>query len=192
MPAADAYSLREGPLKSETHWTIEDSALVRRIGQREVRWALADLTRFTLGRRVNRWGADLRVARLKFGRRTIAFTSLGWRSAGRPDDHTRPFAAFVRTLAAQGSVHAPSARFESEGAAMLAGGGLWWIAGLLGAGLVAIVAMGFSPALWRISVDWSARLIFVLLLLAAAAPWLHGRAERRFDPMAPPEDLLGA
>ena len=191
MSGIEPYRLRDGPLKPETLWAVEDGALVRRSGQGVARWPLSDLVGFTLLRRTNRWGADLRAAKLKFGRRTIAFTSQGWRGVGRPEDHTPAFAAFVRALAAEGARHAPRARFESEGSAILAGGGLLWIAGLLGAGVLAMAAMGFSAGMWRIGVDWSARLLFALLLLAAAAPWLRGRRDLRFNPLAVPDDLAG-
>lgn len=190
MNAIEPYRQREGPLRDETVWSVEDGALVRHRAGREARWALADLSRFTLMRRPNRWGADLRVAQLKFGRRTAAISSQGWRGVGRPEDRTGEFAGFVRALAAESAAHAPAARFDSQGPALMAGDGLWWIVALLGAGALAMAAMGFSTGMWRIGLGWSARLLFAVLLLVAAAPWLR-RAERRFDPLAPPEDLTG-
>lgn len=186
-----AYRQDEGPLKGVAEWTVEDGVLVRRSGKGEARWPLADLTRFTLLRRVNRYGADLRMAQLKFGKLNAGFTSQSLHGLGRPQDQTPQFAAFVRALAVEAAEQAPAARFETGASAVLAGGGLWWIVGLLGAGTAAMAAMGFSAGMWRIGVDWSARLLFVLILLFAAAPWLPGRASLTFDPRAIPKALAG-
>lgn len=180
--------LRESPLKAAAEWTIEDGDLVRRGGRGEARWPLRALTRFTLGRRPNRYGPDLLILQLRFGRRAVGFGSQGWAGLARPVDDSLAFGAFVRALAAEAAHRAPQARFEAAGG-LAVGAGLWWIGGLLALGVVAMLAMAVSTGLPAMGLELSARLLFALLLMAAALPWLPGRRPRRLDPLSLPPDL---
>lgn len=187
---AASYALRETPLRGETVWSLEDGDLVRRRGGQEMRRPLAALTRMTLRRRLNRYGPDVALAQLQFGRATIVFSSQGWRGLGQPEDCIAAFSAFVRALAAEAADHAPSARYQIAGqAAAWSQGGLYWIAALLGAALLTMVAMALSARQLGLGLDLGARLLFVLILLFAAAPWLPGGGARRFDPRNLPPDL---
>ena len=187
---AASYTVRETPLRGETVWSVEDGDLVRRRAGQETRRPLTALTRMTLRRRLNRYGPDVALAELRFGRTAFAFSSQGWRGLGQPEDRSAAFSAFVRALAAHAADHAPSARFQVAGqAAAWSQGGLYWIAALLGAALLTMVVMALSARQLALGLDLGARLLFVLILLLAAAPWLPGGGARRFDPRNLPSDL---
>jgi hypothetical protein len=49
--------------------------------------------------------------------------------------------------------------------------------------------MAVATGLPAMGVDLAARLLFVLALIAAAAPWLPRRGGRRLNPLALPDDL---
>lgn len=187
---AASYAVRDTPLKGETLWILEDGDLVRRRGGQETRRPLSGLTRMTLRRRLNRYGPDVALAQLQFGRTALAFSSQGWRGLGQPQDHNAAFSIFVRALAAEAADHAPSARYQAAGqASPWSQGGLYWIAALLGAALLTMVVMALSARQLDLGLDLGARLLFVLILLFAAAPWLPGAGTRRFDPRNIPRDL---
>jgi hypothetical protein len=183
-----SYRLQERPLQAAVEWAVEDGDLVRRAKGREERWPLESLTRFTLLRQRNRLGADLRLLQLRFGRRRAGFGSLGWAGVGRPVDQTQAFSAFVRALAREAATAAPMARFDTGGRSPL-DAGVWWFSGLLAVAAAAVLAMAVSTRLPAMGIDLAARLMFVLALVAAAAPWLPGRGGHRLDPRALPEDL---
>lgn len=188
MPVS--YAVRETPLRGETVWSLADGDLVRTRGGQETRRPLVGLTRMTLRRRLNRYGPDVALAQLRFGRTTLAFSSQGWRGLGQPEDRTADFAAFVRALAAEAADHAPTARYQIAGqAAAWSQGGLYWIAALLGAALLTMVVMALSARQLALGLDLGARLLFVLIMLLAAAPWLPGGGGRTFDPRNLPADL---
>ncbi len=183
-----AYRVRAGPLKAEAVWSLEERCLVRRTGAAQARWPLADLTRMSLLRQPNRYGPDQRIAQLRFGRRTVAFPSQGWAGVGRPQDGTREFSAFVRRLAAEAAEAAPAARFGSGGRAPAAAG-VYGAAALLGVALVVLITVAVSARQLPIGLDFGARLLFVLILLLAAVPWLPGPGAGAFDPRAIPDHL---
>jgi hypothetical protein len=186
--AAPSYLVRPSPLRAAHVWSVEDACLIRRGGARDRAWSLGALTRMTLSRQANRYGPDIRLVQLRFGRRAVAFSSQSWAAVGRPEDHTRAFAAFVRALAAAAAAEAPSARFE-VGGRWAVPGSVYWIAALLGAAIAALAAVAVAAGEAALGLELGARMLFVLILLLAAAPWLPGAAARRFDPRDIPADL---
>ena len=183
-----AYGVKDSPLRPPVVWRLEDGDLVRAGPGGESRWPLAGLTRMTLQRQVNRYGPDVRLAQLRFGRRAVAFSSQGWSGVGRRQDQSPAFAAFVRALAAEAVRQAPAARFQVGGRGS-APAALYWTAALLGTAVAALMASALMSGFVAIGLDWGARLLFVLILMFAVAPWLPGRSANAFDPLAPPEDL---
>jgi hypothetical protein len=189
MPAPGAsYAVRQSPLRPPVIWSLEDGALVRRGAGAQKTWPLATLTRLTLTRQANRYGPDIRLAQLRFGRAAVAFSSQTWVGVGHSEDQTRAFAVFVRDLAAQAAPLAPAARFQIGGRASIPGG-LYWIAALLGAGVVALAAVALTAGEVALGLELGARLLFVLILLFAVAPWLPGAAANAFNPHDIPEGL---
>jgi hypothetical protein len=71
---------------------------------------------------------------------------------------------------------------------MAAREGLTWVMGLLGFGTVVLLLFAFTPGMTGMALEIAARMAFLLILLAAALPWL-GRGEG-LDPHALPDDLL--
>lgn len=183
-----AYTAKDSPLKAPSLWSLEQGHLVRRVGAVEASWSLSGLTRMTLTRQANRYGADVRMAQLSFGTRKVGFSSQSWRGLGRPEDQTAAFSAFVRALAAEAAALAPAARFRIGGRASVPAG-LYWTAALLAAAVATMIASAVSAGFFVIGLDWGARLLFALILLFAIAPWLPGPAAGAFDPLAVPEEL---
>ena len=184
------HSARLAPFQPETVWTLEGADLVERRGPRERRLPLTALTVFRLAK--PREGGRRRVLTLVFGRRKLVLTAQSYVGPGRFDDRLASFSVFARAVAAVAADLAPSsansgARFET--ASVLAPReALTWVMGLLALGTAAMLLMALSPGMADVAVAIAARMAFVLILLAAALPWL-GRGER-LDPHALPEDLL--
>ena len=184
------HSARLAPLQPETVWILEGADLVERRGPRERRFPLATLTVFRLAK--PREGGRRRVLTLVFERRKVVLTAQSYVGPGRFDDRLASFSLFARTVAAVAADLAPPGakrdpRFET--ASVLAPReALTWVMGLLALGTAAMLLMALSPGMAAMAVAIAARMAFVLILLAAALPWL-GRGER-LDPHALPEDLL--
>ncbi|MBC7667627.1 MAG: hypothetical protein H7236_03995 [Gemmatimonadaceae bacterium] len=180
-----SHSVRLAPFQPETVWTLEGAELVERRGPREQRFPLSTLTIFRLAR--PREGGRRRVLTLVFGRRKTVLAAHSYVGPGRFEDRLASFALLVRAVAGVATDLAPRARFEM--ASVLAPReGLTWVMGLLAVGTVAMLLMAFSPGMTGLALEIAARMAFVLILLAAALPWL-GRGEG-LDPQALPEDLL--
>jgi hypothetical protein len=184
------HSARLSPFQPETVWTLEGAELVERRGPREQRFPLSSLTVFRLAK--PREGGRRRVLTLGFGRRKTILTAQSYLGPGRFDDRLASFSLFARAVAAVAADLAPSsknggARFEIAGV-MAAREGLTWVMGLLGFGTVVMLLFAFSPGMGGVAVAIAARMAFLLILLAAALPWL-GRGQG-LDPHALPEDLL--
>jgi hypothetical protein len=180
-----AYSARLAPFQPETAWTLEGAELVERRGPRQRRFSLSALTAFRLAK--PREGGRRRVLILAFGRRKTVLTAQSYVGPGRFEDRLARFSLFARAVAGAGADLAPRARFELAGV-MAAREGLTWIMGLLAFGALAMLLLAFTPGMTGLAVEIAARMVFVLLLLAAALPWL-GRGEG-LDPHALPEELL--
>jgi hypothetical protein len=185
-----SHSARLSPFQPETVWSLEGAELVERRGSREQRFPLAALTAFRLAR--PREGGRRRVLTLVFGRRKTVLTAQSYVAPGRFDDRLARFSLFARAVAAVAADLAPpgtnrGARFELAGA-MAAREGLTWVMGLLAFGTAVMLLLAFTPGMAGVAVAIAARMAFVLILLAAALPWL-GRGEG-LDPHALPEELL--
>jgi len=181
------HSARLSPFQPETVWTLEGAALVERRGPRERRFPLSDLTLFRLAK--PREGGRRRVLTLAFGRRRTILTAQSYLGPGRFDDRLESFGLFARAVAAVASDLAPKARFEIAGV-LAARESLTWVMGFLAFGTAVMLLFAFSPGMLAISIEIAARMLFLLILLAAALPWL-GRG-RGLDPHALPDDLLSS
>lgn len=185
-----SHSARLSPLQPETVWTLEGAELVERRGAREQRFPLAGLTVFRLAR--PRSGGRRRVLTLSFDRRKTVLTAQSYVGPGRFEDRLASFSLLARAVAAVAADLAPSGgnggpRFELAGA-LAPREGLTWVMGLLGFGTAVMLLLAFSPHMAGMAIAIAARLAFLLILLAAALPWL-GRGQG-LDPHALPEDLL--
>lgn len=180
-----SHSARLSPFQPETVWTLEGAELVERRGRRELRFPLAALTSFRLAR--PRSGGRRRVLTLSFGRRKTVLTAQSYVGPGRFDDRLASFSLLARAVAAVASDLTPRARFELAGA-LAPREGLTWVMGLLAFGTAVMLLLAFSPHMAGMAIAIAARLAFLLILLAAALPWL-GRGQG-LDPHALPDDLL--
>lgn len=124
---------------------------------------------------------------LQFARGRCVVPSHSWRGPGRFDDRTDTYSSFVRALVAQAADHAPRARFATAG--LEVGEAFLWTIGLLGIGTVVLLVTSISAGAATLGIALAARLVFVLILMLAALPWLKGRTGA-LDPAALPEDLL--
>uniref|UniRef100_B0SZD7 Uncharacterized protein n=1 Tax=Caulobacter sp. (strain K31) TaxID=366602 RepID=B0SZD7_CAUSK len=184
------HSARLAPFQPETVWTLEGAELVERRGPRERRFPLSSLTVFRLAK--PREGGRRRVLTLVFGRRKTVLTAQSYAGPGRFEDRLASFSLLARAVAGVASDLAPPGtgrgpRFELAGV-MAAREGLTWIMGLLAFGTGVMLLLAFTPGMTAMAIALAARMAFVLILLAAALPWL-GRGEG-LDPHALPEELL--
>ena len=183
--SALSHSARLSPFQPETVWTLEGAELVERRGPREQRFPLEALTSFRLAK--PRDGGRRRALTLAFGRRKTILTSQSYLGPGRFDDRLERFSLFARAVAAVASDLAPRARFELAGV-LAVREGLTWVMGLLAFGTVSMLLFALSPHMAGLAIAIAARMAFLLILLAAALPWL-GKGQG-LDPHALPDDLL--
>ena len=180
-----SHRARLSPFQPETVWTLDGAELVERRGPREQRFPLSSLTVFRLAR--PRAGGRRRVLTLAFGRRKTILTAQSYVGPGRFDDRLVSFSLFARAVAAVAADLAPRTRFEVAGV-MAVREGLTCTMGLLAFGAVVMLLFAFSPGMLAISIEIAARMVFLLILLGAALPWI-GRGQG-LDPHALPDDLL--
>lgn len=176
------HGARLSPLQPETVWTLEAGTLVETRGRTERRFPLAALTRYRLA--LGRDGR--RSLLLTFGRRRIVIVSQSYRGPGRFEDRLAGFSTLARAIAAVGADLSPKARFgvaRLEARAALTG-----MIALTTFGAAATLMFSLSVGMAAVGVDMAARMVFVLLLLTAALPWIG--AGPAFDPHDPPADLL--
>jgi hypothetical protein len=171
-------------LRPETVWTLSDDSLIETGGKRERRLLLKDLRTV---RFAGLPGSPRRAVVLQFARGRCVIASHSWRGPGRFDDRTDTYSPFVRTLVAQAADHAPRARFATAGLEI--GEAFLWTIGLLGIGAVVLLVTSISAGAASLGIALAARLVFVLILMLAAQPWLAGRTGA-LDPAALPGDLL--
>jgi len=123
---------------------------------------------------------------LTFGRRRIVIGSQSYQAPGKFEDRLASFSTLARAIAAIGADLSPRARFgvaRIEARAALTG-----MIALTTFGAAATFMFSVSVGMAAVGVDMTARMVFALLLLLAALPWIGpGRA---FDPRDPPADLL--
>ncbi len=160
------YTARLSPWQGETVWSLEAGELIERRGGRERRLALAELVSL----RASATGVLLQFRR----RRRLAVPALSY-GALRPRDQTASFAPFLTGLLAQTETAAPHARRLATNANL--GEPLIWIMGLMGAGAAALLLFAATAGEWALGVTLAARLVFMVIIAAAALPWL-GRRRR--------------
>jgi hypothetical protein len=178
------HSARIAPFQPETVWTLEAGTLVETRGKIERRFPLSGLTRYRLAADPD--GGRRRSLLVAFGRRRVVIVSQSYLGPGRFEDRLASFAALARALAAVGADLSPRARF---GLARLAPRtALTWVMGLLAFGAAATLIFSLTAGMAAVGIELTARMVFVLLLLLAALPWLGAGAD--FDPHDPPSDLL--
>ncbi len=113
--------------------------------------------------------------------------SQSWLGPGRMEDRSAGFGAFVRALAAEAADANPKARFLSGSAQLRSG--LIWAMLLLGSGAAMLLLFSVSADFAGFGIALAARLVFLLLLIAAVLPWVERRAGT-FDPRDIPANLL--
>lgn len=153
-------------------------------GPRTRRFDLADLRVLRLSGLPN---SPRRAVTLQFARGRCVIPSHSWRGPGRFDDRMQTFSPLVRALAARAADLTPRARFATPGLEM--GEAFLWTMGLLGIGAAVLLVASISAGAATLGVALAARLVFVLILMAAAMPWLKGGGAT-FEPRAIPRDLL--
>jgi hypothetical protein len=173
-----AFSQRTNLLRPEEHFTIVDGRLVRRMaGRREASWPLAGLRRAQLMRHAIGGPANRSMLQLSFrGRRGVILTSHSVLGLSRFDDRTAAFKRFGRDLLDQAMALTPGVRLGRAGA--LSASALWWAIGALGCGAVVVTASAMASGATALGLDLGARLAFLMLVVAAAAPWVDRGAAR--------------
>ena len=166
---AISHSARLSPLQGETVWTLDGDAITEQRGRRARRFELAKLKSLQSAE----GGAVLTFAR---GRLTIP--AMSYTRGLRPENRAASFAAFIGAVAAAAAVTTPGARFRNAGSPMAEP--LIWMMGLLGAGALVLLLFAATAGAWTLGVALAARLVFVLILAAAALPWLN-RAQKTMD-----------
>lgn len=132
-------------------------------------------------------GGPRRAVTLRFAGGRCVIPSHSWRGPGRFDDRMETFSPLVRALAERAADLAPRARFVTAGLEL--GEAFLWTMGLLGIGAVVVLAVSIGAGAVSLGLDLSARLVFVLILMVAALPWLK-RGGGALDPRAIPGSLL--
>ena len=124
---------------------------------------------------------------LQFAKGRCVIPSHSWRGPGRFEDRTGTFSPLARALAETSADLAPRARFATAGIEI--GEAFLWTMGLLGIGAVVLLISSISAGAVSLGVALAARLVFVLILMLAALPWLKGRTAT-LDPRTIPRSLL--
>ncbi len=128
-----------------------------------------------------------RAAVLRFVKGRAFLTSHSWAGPGRFEDRTPRYAAFLRAVAAGAAEGAPTARFTTGvlGPREI----VVWMVALLGVGVAALMLFSLTAGAAGLGAALAARLLFVLILVFAATPWLTPPPPR-LDPRALPPGLL--
>ena len=116
----------------------------------------------------------------------MTLVSHGWSGPGRFEDHTASYSPLVRAVAGRLAVLAPAARIAAAG--LDSQGGMSWIIGLLGSGVVALLVFSLMAGAAGLGVSLAARLLFALILIFAVTPWLRPRLAG-LDPRDLPRSL---
>jgi len=157
-----SYTARLSPWQGDTTWSLEAGEVVERRAARERRFALTELVSL----RASASGVLLRFR----GRRTLPVPALSYGGV-RPRDQAATFAPFLAALLDAAHADAPKAKVLATRANL--GEPLVWIMALMGAGAVALLLFAATAGEWALGVTLAARLVFVLILAAAALPWLE-------------------
>lgn len=164
MAQTITHSARLSPLQAETLWTLTEGEIVERRGGQERRFDLAQAKALH--------GSATGVV-LTFPRRRLAIPALSYGGGLRALGHTDSFGPFLAALTEALSEAAPAARLHPAGPGLLAP--VIWVMGLMGAGVLGMLAFAAASGSWLLGVALSARLAFVLILTAAIVPWLTRR-----------------
>ncbi|MDO9222693.1 MAG: hypothetical protein Q7U20_03170 [Caulobacter sp.] len=128
-----------------------------------------------------------RAVVLQFAKGRCVIPSHSWRGPGQLEDRMETFSPLVRVIAARAADLAPRARFATAGLEL--GEAFTWTMGLLGVGIVVLVISSISAGAASLGITLASHLLFVLILMLAALPWLKGRTAA-LDPRAIPPALL--
>jgi hypothetical protein len=184
-----SYTVRRGPFEKAATFRLSDGELIQSIeGKPDKHWTLSQLRRARIAPGTNRYVPDEQVLLLHFHKRIVALGSHSFHSLGDYTDQRPAFAAFAREVCRQAAELAPQAKFQA-GAARAAGVFTGAVA-ILGVGIVLLIVTAVGAGAAGLGIDLGARLIFVLLLMLAAQPWLVGVGPKAFDPRSIPPGLL--
>lgn len=180
---AESFRQRINLLRPAERFSVDGDVLVRRTDAgAETRWPLAELVearaaRHPLGPQLSRTMLQLRFA----DRRRVSLASHSIAGVGRFQDDTPAFRAFCLELLSR----APQARLARGGSATV--NSLWLVIAALAFGALIMVASAIAGGAIALGLDLGARMVFLLLLVASALPWLDraARASR-----LTPQDLL--
>lgn len=181
------YSQRRTPFEAPVEWRLDGDALIRR-GKATRSFPLQTLRSARLIASRRRQGPRTLTLRLGFRTGTAVIGSHGFGAGFAYADQTAAFAPFVRALLARAGAEAPDARYEIG--SDRAGGVFVGAGAVLGAGLALVLLAAITAGQFTLGLEMAARLAFVLILMVAVWPWLAGLSVRRFDPAAPPLELL--
>lgn len=159
---ATVHRARISPLLPPTEWTLENGELVERRGARVRRFPLSGLRRLSI--------AD-GLARADFARGRARIPARSFVSGVRLERHDDTFIALTEALAAQATDAAPQVRLGQT--RPQAGEMVVWTIALCGAGAVAVIGAAGLIGAWALGLALAARLVFVLILAAAALPWIE-------------------
>jgi len=159
------HRARISPLLPTTEWTLADGVLIERRGARERRYPLSELRRLSV--------TD-GLARADFARGRVRIPARSFGRGGRLEDHGESFVRLAEALAADSAAHAPQLRLGQS--PRRAADMVVWTIVLCGAGVLAVMAAAAMIGAWALGLALSARLLFVLILAAAALPWI-GRGQ---------------
>lgn len=171
-------------MRPETVWTLADDILIETAGAKARRWPLSELR---LLRLAGLPASPRRAASLQFAHGRCVITSHSWRGPGRFEDRMETFSPLVRAIAEGAADRAPRARFAMAGLEL--GEAFLWTMGLLGIGAAVLLVASISAGAAALGLALSSRLVFLLILMLAALPWLKGRTAA-LDPRSIPRSLL--
>jgi len=183
------YSVRTNAAQGETRFLLDDGMLIeQRPGRPERRLLLADLKAVRIVSAPLGYGRRRHGLALTFAKHRSAISSHGVEGIARLKDQTPTFTAFCRALITEAALAAPHARFTRESNNPFSG--MDWIIGLLGLGVLALMAASASAGAIALGADLSARLAFVMLLMLALRPWIGDSRAQSFDPRNMPHEVL--
>jgi hypothetical protein len=163
------YAARNAPLRPETVWTLENAALVERVGGRAKTLPIDCLRSLQV---IGEAGTGRRAAHLIFagGRAVIPAQSL---SGSRLfEDRSAAFDSFIAAVETEWGGRPDGRLRESERKTAGVGNGLVWGIGLMAAGAIFMIVVALVSGMSSLGLALAARLLFVAILLGAALPWL--------------------
>lgn len=174
-PVGERFSQRLNLLRPAEEFRLEGDVLVRSgDAAGETRFDLNDLVEARVSRHPLSPQLSRLLLQLRFtGRRRVSLTSHSITGMGRFQDDTRAFRDFALELLGR----APQARLTRGGAATV--NSLWLVIAALAVGALVMIASAIAGGAVALGLDLGARMIFLLLLVASALPWLDRAARAR-------------